>query len=65
MGHPCAIPDCPRAAKTGQLMCWPHWRRVPKVLNKAIFATCGRDPEAYAANVEAAVSVIQAKEAGQ
>lgn len=46
-------------------MCWPHWRRVPKALNRAIFDTyrsVARD--AYAANVAEAIRVIQEKEAG-
>lgn len=63
MAHLCAIPDCPRPAKDRQLMCWPHWRRVPRALNKAIFATCGRDAVAYEANVAEAVRIVQEKEA--
>lgn len=60
----CAIPDCPRPAKEHQLMCWPHWRRVPKALNRAIFDTYANGPhDAYRANVEEAVRVIQEKEA--
>lgn len=66
MSHPCRIPGCPRPAKDQQLMCWPHWRRVPKALNRAIFATYaaggGTD---YRANVEEAVRIIQEKEAGE
>ena len=65
MSHPCRIPDCPRPAKDGQLMCWPHWRRVPKALNRAIFHTCAHGPRtAYEENVAEAVRVIQEKEAG-
>lgn len=66
MPHPCAIPDCERPAKDGQLMCLPHWRRVPRALNKAIFATCGRvgrDRALYDANVAEAVRIVQEKEA--
>ena len=45
-------------------MCWPHWRRVPKVLNRAIFDTCAFGPaDVYRANVAEAIAVIQAKEA--
>lgn len=62
MSHLCAIPDCHRPAKDRQLMCWPHWRRVPKVLNKAIFATCGRDQAAYEKHVTDAVRAVQEKE---
>lgn len=65
-GHPCAIPDCDRLAKTGQLMCWPHWRRVPRVLNRAIFETFANGPaEAYRANVAEAVRAVQEKEAAE
>jgi hypothetical protein len=45
-------------------MCWPHWRRVPRVLNKAIFATCGRDQAAYEKHVAHAVAAVVAKESG-
>ncbi|MDH7973726.1 hypothetical protein QH494_16155 [Sphingomonas sp. AR_OL41] len=62
MSHRCAIPFCVHPAKDGQLMCWPHWRRVPRALNKAIFATCGSDPAAYGENVAEAVRIVQEKE---
>lgn len=62
----CAIPGCERPSKPHQLMCWPHWRRVPRALNKAIFATYASGPRAdYDSNVAEAVRVIQEKEAGQ
>ena len=45
-------------------MCWPHWRRVPKALNRAIFDTYAYGPIAdYRANVAEAARVIQEKEA--
>lgn len=45
-------------------MCWPHWRRVPRHLNRAIFETYARGPrDAYLDNVAAAVNVVTAKEA--
>jgi hypothetical protein len=65
MSHPCAIPGCTRPAKDGQLMCWPHWRRVPRPLNKAIFATYGVDHSAYDQNVAEAVAAIERKEAAE
>ena len=65
MSHPCRIPGCDRPAKDGQLMCWPHWRRVPRPLNKAIFATVHGDRRAYAQNVREAVRIIQEKEAAE
>lgn len=46
-------------------MCWPHWRRVPRALNKAIFYTYQHGPRAdYRANVAAAISAVTAKERG-
>jgi hypothetical protein len=45
-------------------MCWPHWRRVPKELNRAIFATYRDGPRKdYLDNVREAVAVVEAKEA--
>lgn len=47
-------------------MCWPHWRRVPKALNRAIFATYANGPtKDYTANLREAVRVIQEKEAAE
>ncbi len=66
MSHPCAIPSCTRPAKDRQLMCWPHWRRVPRALNRAIFDTYANGPrDAYRANVEEAIRIIQQKETEQ
>lgn len=63
MSHPCRVPDCDRPAKDGQLMCWPHWRGLPRPLKTAIFDTYANGPRAsYQANVEQAVALIEAKE---
>lgn len=63
MSHPCRIGSCVRPAKDGQLMCWPHWRGLPRRLKDAIFETyrsgMGQD---YHANVEQAVAIIDEKE---
>jgi hypothetical protein len=62
----CRIPGCPKPAKDGQLMCWPHWRRVPRALNRAIFETVyDADRSSYYANVREAVRIIQEKEAAE
>jgi hypothetical protein len=64
-GNPCPIKDCTRHAKPGQLMCWPHWRRVPKPLNHAVFETyrnLRRDPEAYRSARDQAIAAVNAKE---
>lgn len=68
-GKPCPVKGCTRHAKPHQLMCWPHWRRVPKVLNHAVFDTyrvMGRSIEnarAYRQARDAAISAVEAKEA--
>lgn len=64
MSHPCPVKGCERPAKDQQLMCWPHWRRVPRPLNKAIFETFANGPRAeYSANVKEAIRVVEEKEA--
>jgi hypothetical protein len=48
-------------------MCWPHWRRVPRALNHAVFDTyrnLRRDPQAYGQARDAAIAAVEAKEAG-
>jgi hypothetical protein len=63
MSHPCRIASCTRPAKDGQLMCWPHWRGLPRRLKDAIFETVGSpDRKAYDANVAQAVELIDEKE---
>lgn len=63
MSRPCAIPGCTRPAKDHQLMCWPHWCRVPKALNRAIFATVHDRPRTeYRKHVSAAIAAVVAKE---
>lgn len=60
----CAIPGCGRLAKDSQLMCWPHWCRVPKAVNRAIFATYAAGKGAdYDQHVADAVAAVVAKEA--
>jgi hypothetical protein len=65
MSHLCAIPDCERPAKDGQLMCWPHWRRVPRALNHAVFDTyrnIRNDSNAYRQARDAAIAAVVTKE---
>lgn len=62
----CAIPGCTRPAKDHQIMCWPLWCRVPKVINRAIFATyrSGKGVD-YDQHVADAVAAVVAKEAAE
>lgn len=69
MSHPCAIPNCIRPAKDGQLMCWPHWRQVPRVLNYEVFDAFRRPhtpgwAKRYGDARDAAISAVVAKENG-
>lgn len=44
---------------------WPHWRRVPKALNHAVFDTFRNlrsDPAAYRQARDAAIAAVDAKE---
>lgn len=60
----CAIPGCERSAKPQQLMCWPHWRRVPKPLNHAVFDTFGTMQRAHGVDrIEAARNYRMARDA--
>lgn len=69
-GNPCPIKGCKAHAKPNQLMCWPHWRRVPKALNHAVFDTYRdwqRDArhdtvQAYRQARDAAIAAVEAKE---
>lgn len=65
-GHPCPVKGCTAHAKPNQLMCWPHWRRVPKALNHAVFDTfrnLRNDVEAYRQARDAAIAAVEEKEA--
>ncbi len=67
-GNPCPVKGCTAHAKPGQLMCWPHWRRVPKALNRAVFDTYANlrgDPQAYRQARDAAIAAVNAKESGE
>lgn len=68
IGNPCPVEGCARHAKPNQLMCWPHWRRVPKALNHAVFDTfrsLHKDPRAYREARDAAIAAVEAKEAAE
>lgn len=67
-GNPCPVAGCTAHAKPRQLMCWPHWRRVPKALNRAVFDTFANlrhDPAAYRQARDAAIDAVNTKEAAE
>lgn len=68
IGNPCPVRGCIAHAKPRQLMCWPHWRRVPKALNRAVFDTFANlrgDPAAYRQARDAAIAAVEEKEADE
>lgn len=36
--HPCAALGCVRVIPTAMLMCGPHWRMVPRILQRRVWA---------------------------
>lgn len=67
--HYCHARGCSRAVHPRLLMCWRHWRMVPKALKDAVWATYRpgqeetKDPSpAYLAAAEAAVAAVAAQE---
>lgn len=38
--HPCAV--CPKPIGTGFLMCWEHWKLVPRDQQQQVYRTWGR-----------------------
>lgn len=74
----CPVPRCKHSAPRGKLMCAPHWRRVPKALQQAVWSTWGAvcgdlnngdKAEAYeharTAAIEAVTEPIQGKVGGK
>lgn len=69
-GQPCPVKGCTAHAKPNQLMCWPHWRRVPKPLNRAVFDTYAEMRVYASAGAlrryrearDAAIAAVEAKE---
>lgn len=39
MSHKCHWPECQKEVPPKMFMCLPHWRRIPGVLQKKIWAT--------------------------
>lgn len=67
-GSPCPVAGCEAHAKPGQLMCWPHWRRVPKAPNRAVFDTFDEirsNPAGYRQARDAAIAAVNEKEAAE
>ena len=65
MPHPCPVANSTAQAKDRQLMCWPHWRRVPRALNHAVFDTyrdLRNNPAAYRQARDAAIAAVEEKE---
>jgi hypothetical protein len=60
--HECAAHGCDRQIPIELLMCWPHWRRVPRDLQREIWRTVKLfDRTEYDAHVHRAVAAVRAK----
>jgi hypothetical protein len=69
MLNKCAATGCEKQIPSTILMCWPHWRRVPKRIQRDIWDTCKRmvngdeDAEApYMFARDEAIAAVAAKE---
>jgi hypothetical protein len=40
--HDCAVEGCVSPAKPGQLMCWPHWKGLPRQIQNEVNSTWRR-----------------------
>jgi hypothetical protein len=66
----CPVQDCKRSRKNEHLMCWPHWRRVPRFMQRAVWDTCaewsrggGEDARSrYDQAANAAIAEVERKE---
>lgn len=58
----CFAKDCRAGAKPNMLMCWAHWRRVPRAIQRVIWASNYQAHPDYEASRLAARAVIGEKE---
>lgn len=65
--HPCRAPGCPRILPYHLLMCPPHWRRVPRPVQREVYAAWrevqeqgGALTDRYLQAVEAAIASLRA-----
>lgn len=60
--HPCPIPQCEHRISKSLLMCWPHWRRVPKFLQRVIWREVkSADRTEYTKAVKQAIEIVTEK----
>ncbi len=67
--HQCHVPGCGKIIPPSLLMCWNHWRLVPKPLKDDVWAHYRRGQEfdknptrAYLDAAKAAIEAVQALE---
>lgn len=60
----CPVPKCEKHRHPNQLMCLAHWRRVPKVNQKAVWDTYAAGPRTlnYCLAADDAIAAVAAKE---
>jgi hypothetical protein len=66
MTHKCVADGCKREISMTYLMCRPHWRKVPRQIQRAILNTLGdRDRRLYELHVREAIDAVSKVEAKQ
>jgi hypothetical protein len=75
--YECPVAGCSNIRKSEHLMCWPHWRRVPRILQRGVwdtFNSLGRHTDApdyferhanYRKAAADAIAAVEEKERGK
>lgn len=66
MTHKCAADGCKKEISLAYLMCRPHWRKVPRQIQRGILRTVGdRDRNLYYLHVVEAIEAVSKAEGKQ
>lgn len=61
--HKCPVDPCGRYVPFGRLMCWSHWRMVPRDLQRLVWAQWNNghiaDPGAYLKVRQEAIDAVK------
>lgn len=63
--HQCPVEGCRQLLPNAKLMCFDHWRKVPKALQEAVYAAyddgAGVGTDALAVAQDAAIQAVENK----
>lgn len=65
MSHRCEAKECPKETRPNELMCFYHWRMVPRALQRAVWLAWeqhGSFTDAHNAAKQAAIDAVARKE---